>query len=111
MRALQGFSADEREFVMNTWFQREGKESGFSQAGRGLSIVITSGLIILGGAFHARAQSPIVVQTVAGLRTLNTTGYANDTVAYVIDYYALAASAHRGGGHFRWITPRSLLGG
>jgi hypothetical protein len=93
---------------MELSFQR--KEVGKPFFSQRLFILIFSGLITLTGPFRGQAQNPIVVQTVAGLRTLNTTGYANDTVAYVIDYYPLAASAHRGGGNFRWITPRSLLG-
>jgi hypothetical protein len=95
---------------MKLSFQRNGGQL-FSQAWRGLFITVTTAFITLTGASHAKAQSPVVVPTIAALRALNTSTYANDTVAYVIDYYPLAASAHRGGGHFRWITPRSLLGG
>src|SRR6185437_14379570 len=81
-----------------------------SQSWHGLSIALIITFLTAVGGFHVQAQSPIVVPTIAALRALDTTTFANDAVAYVIDYYPLAASAHRGGGHFRWITPRSLLG-
>ncbi len=53
--------------------------------------------------------APIVVPTIAALRSLDAARFTNDTIAYVIDYHEPSYFSYRGGGHFRWRTPRSRV--
>jgi Pectate lyase superfamily protein len=76
-----------------------------------LSILFaTAGALALGtGAVHGQ-DSPIVVQSISALQAINTSTFTNDTIVYVIDYYPYSNnSSERGGGHFRWHTPYSIL--
>jgi Pectate lyase superfamily protein len=78
-----------------------------------IKLLATMALIIGIETSSAKADvSPITVQTIAALRamdTSNTNTFTNDTVAYVIDYYALSTLGQRAGGHFRWVTPYSSI--
>lgn len=71
----------------------------------GFSTVL--GLLLSLITWMAHAQSPIVIETVNDLRTINASAFTNDTVAYVIDYWTHSSLGNRGGGHFRWLTPGS----
>jgi hypothetical protein len=74
--------------------------------------VVVAVLFSFGTACPTRAQNnatPIVVPTIAALRSLATDGFTNDTIAYVIDYHEPSYFSYRGGGHFRWRTPRSRI--
>jgi len=76
---------------------------------RWICSLATVALLSLGLAYRGQAQTPIVVQTIAALRSLSTSSFTNDTVAYVIDYYGSSSFGYRGGGHFRWRTPYSSI--
>lgn len=73
-------------------------------------VFATTGVLALEtGAVHAQ-DSPIVVQSISALQAINTSTFTNDTIVYVIDYYPYSNnSTERGGGHFRWHTPYSIL--
>jgi len=81
------------------------------------SFAVAVGCSILVSASLVKADvNPMVVSTIADLRTVNVSSLTNDTVALVIDYYQPTVTVYggpargRGGGFFRWRTLSSLSG-
>ncbi|MDB6125083.1 MAG: hypothetical protein JWQ71_4076 [Pedosphaera sp.] len=86
----------------------QGKLSTLMQACRNCfrrgCLVAIAMLFTVSSAFYCKAATPVIVQNIADLKTLNISGANSDTVALVLDYYGYSSRRGRAGGHFRWIT-------